>query len=424
MKMNKYLLLFAAFLLFFAACEEEKRFAISSDDTVPPGAPVYLDYKPLNGGARLFFTAPADEDLLSIDAVAVNGDKSYRFSVSYFTDSLDVYALPKEEDYTVQLFAVDRAGNKSNVVNVTVRPLESAYSKVAKTIVAKPGFDAIFVDWKNELGEAVNVFVDYTFEQNGVTRELMSVFASADTVDRKYINDLDLDASHPVSVKVRVSDLYSNFSETLDFGKLVVLKDVELQKFDSEKNPLWSMPQENVEPPFGGGVRQVNGSSFDGKTRAVIDGIIDRDGNLNYLMTDCDEYGYEWSVLIDLGAYYELSRIITHQRWHSSGADIERGNYYMGSNVGHYRMYRWDEESMSWETISEHKIPVPKGTLSDIQWMQLGRAGDMAYMFPDEPGYTKPTRWFRYQALHNFNDNYTDRNCNLLSEITLFAKQK
>jgi hypothetical protein len=422
--MNKYLLLFVAFLLFFASCEEEKRFAISSDDTDPPAPPVYVDYKPLNGGARLFFRPPADEDVLSIDAVAVNKGKSYRFSVSYFSDSLDVYALSTEEDYTVQLFAVDRAGNKSSMVPVTVRPLESAYSKVAKSLVAKAGFDAIFVDWKNELGVAVNVFVEYSFEQNGVKRDLLSVFVSSDTADRRYIADLDLDAAHPVSVKVRVGDQYENFSETLDFGKLVILKDVKIPKFDAEKNPLWSMPQEKMEPPFGGGARQVVGYYFDGKNPKVIDDLIDRDNNLNYLLTDPAQEEYEWNVIINLGDYYELSRIVTHQRWQSGADVVTRGGYYRESNVGHYRMYRWDEETMSWEVISEHKIPIPKEVSSDIQWMQVGRAGDEAYMYPDEPGYTKPTRWFRYQALHGFLENYTSIDYAALSEITLFAKQK
>jgi hypothetical protein len=420
MKAYKYLLfIFGAFLLFFVSCEEE-RFEITSGDSVPPGQPVVNGYKPLHGGARVFFTAPTDEDLLSIDAVVTTGGKPYTFSVSYYTDSIDVRGLAVIEDYTITMYAVDRAGNRSNATTVTVRPMEAAYIKVSKTVFVKPGFDAFFVDWTNELGEAVNIFVDYTFTQSGATRQLLSVFSSADTTNRVFISDLTLSETEPVSVKVRVSDMYENFSETLDFGNLTVLKDFEIPKFDAMKNPLWSMPLENTEPPFGGGVTQVMGNIFDGRTAKVIDGLIDRDENLNYLMTEADY----WNVLIDLGDYFELSRIITHQRHTSSGAVIERGGYYRDSNVGRYNMYRWDEETNQWEFLSEHKIAVPQTLLSDIQWMQLGRAGDMAYMYPDEPGYTKPTRWFRYEALSNFDANYTSKGQRCLSEITLFAKKK
>jgi hypothetical protein len=429
MKTYKYLLLFSAFLLFFVACEEEDRFEITSGDSVPPGQPVFNGFKPLNGGARIFFTAPADEDLLSIDAVVTNGDRTYTFSVSYFTDSIDVLGLAKAENYTIKLYAVDRAGNRSNPADAPVQPLEPAYLKVAKTVYVKPGFNAFYVDWKNELDETVNVFVDYTFTQNGVTRQLLSVFVSADSVNRKFVNDLDLEENSPVNVKVRVCDLYENFSETLDFGNLFVLKDVEIPKFDALQNPLWSMPLENEYPPFGGGVMQVDGILYDGTTAKVIDGLIDRDGNLNYMFVTtnapyADPAPCPWSLLIDLGDYYELSRIVTHQRWNSSGATIERGGYYRDVNVGSFNMYRWDEEKSEWEFISYNRIPVPQGTLSDIQWMQLGRAGDMSYMYPDEPGYTKPTRWFRYEALSNFNDNYTSPAARLLSEITLYAKKK
>jgi hypothetical protein len=428
MKTYKYLFLFGAFLLLFAACEED-RFEITSGDSVPPGLPVFNSYKPLHGGARIFFTAPADEDLLSIDAVVTNGDKSYTFSASYFADSLDVLGLARVENYTIKLYAVDRAGNRSSAVDVQVTPLEPAHLKVAKTLYVKPGFNAFYVDWKNELDEPVNVFVDYTFTQNGVTRQLLSVFVSTDSIKREFVNDLDLGETDPVNVKVRVCDMYENFSETLDFGNLFVLKDVEIPKFDALKNQLWSMPLENEEPPFGGGVPQVDGILYDGHTRKVIDGLIDRDGNLNYLFVTTnppyeDPAPCPWSILIDLGDYYELSRIVTHQRWSSSGAAIERGTYYQDANVGSFNMYRWDEEKQEWEFLSYNKIPVPQGTLSDIQWMQLGRAGDMAYMYPDEPGYTKPTRWFRYEALSNFADNYTNPGARLLSEITLYAKKK
>jgi hypothetical protein len=404
-------------LLGLVACKEE-RFEINSNDTVAPSHPEYLTYKPLNGGARLFYKTPADKDLLSIDAVYMKGDKSITFSASYFKDSLDVHGFADTVDYKIQLYAVDRAGNKSLPVDITVRPLESVISKVKKTLIARPGFGAIFVDWTNELAETVNIFVDYSFTQSGIDRELMSVFASSDTTNRVFINDLD--PTNPVKVKIRVSDLYDNMSEPVDFGSLSLLTDVEVPKFDDRKNPLWSMPIEKTYPPFGGGVKQVMGNTFDGITSKVIDGIIDYK-NLNYLFSDT---AAPWNVLIDLGDYYELSRILTHQRHSDTGADIERGSYYRAGNVGIYNFYRWDEPSLQWEFITQHKIPIPTGTLSALEWMRLGRAGDLAYMFPDNPGFTKPTRWVRYEAWMAFNENYTSTGAQCLSEITLFAKSK
>jgi hypothetical protein len=87
-------------------------------------------------------------------------------------------------------------------------------------------------------------------------------------------------------------------------------------------------------------------------------------------------------------------------------------------------MYRWDDETMTWDTISRHRIEMPQGTLSELEWNKLGRAGDMAYMYPDDPDYTKPARWFRYEALSGFEMGYASGNSGCLSEITLYCKQE
>jgi hypothetical protein len=91
--------------------------------------------------------------------------------------------------------------------------------------------------------------------------------------------------------------------------------------------------------------------------------------------------------------------------------------------VGVYAMYIWDDAEQRWDSIREHKILVP--ALTDMEIKQSGMAGDMAYFYPDDPQFTKPTRWFRYEALFGFNSNYTDSNsARCLSEITLYAKKK
>ena len=103
-----------------------------------------------------------------------------------------------------------------------------------------------------------------------------------------------------------------------------------------------------------------------------------------------------WNVIIDLGADYKLSRIVTHQR-HSGGINnVNRGQYYKYENVGVYEMYVWDEDASEWIYVTEHMIPVPEG-LSELEFVKKGEAGDQAYMYPDDPQFTKPTRYFRYK---------------------------
>src|SRR3546814_2315960 len=90
------------------------------------------------------------------------------------------------------------------------------------------------------------------------------------------------------------------------------------------------------------------------------------------------------NFIIDMGDYYELSRIVTVQR-HSGGlSNINRGQYYQSEKVGMYNMYAWDDDAQDWVFISQHQIPVPVG-LSELEFVQAGEAGDEAYMYPDDP---------------------------------------
>ncbi|MDR2382377.1 MAG: DUF4959 domain-containing protein [Prevotellaceae bacterium] len=426
MNIKKFLLISIIFLV--CSCSEEKRFDINSEDSVPPAAPVISRYEPSNGSVRIFYTPPSDNDVISVDAqyTRKSDGEVFHFSTSYFSNSIEVYGLADTVIYDLELYAVDRAGNQSPKITYQVKPLESAILKVKQSMVVKGGFDALFARWTNELTEPVNVFIDYSFTMDGTARSLTRVFTSQAMSNRYYITDLTLPPDSPIKTQFRISDNYGNYTDPVDVGNLYVLKDVEISKMDADRNPLWSLPEVNTVPlaEYGNTVSQVFGNVMDGNILRVIDGTIDQNENLNYLMA---ESPHPWSLMIDLNDYYELSRIVTHQRHTKSGGaeeSVKRGNYFTGDNIGRYRMYRWDDETSAWDTISVHTIPMPQGTLSQLDWNKLGRAGDMAYMYPDEPAYTKPTRWFRYEALGSFGMLYYPANGGSLSEITLYCKQK
>src|SRR5690606_9446498 len=133
----------------------------------------YLRYKPTYGGARIYFKRPTDEDLLSIDASYVNEQgKTMWFSTSFIADYIDVYGFATQHPTTVALYAVDRAGNESDKISVVVEPLEPAVEQVASTIYCVAGFSSFYVNWENGLKQSINVFVDYTVEdENGVQTE-------------------------------------------------------------------------------------------------------------------------------------------------------------------------------------------------------------------------------------------------------------
>src|SRR5690606_34679180 len=253
--------------------------------------------------------------------------------------------------------------HRSEPLIIQIEPLEPAYLRVAHTMEVKSGFNSFFLDWTNELKQNINVYVDFEFVDNGQPRALTSVFSSNLESDRRFINDLNLGADQKVKVKVRVEDIYGNTTETIHKGEIALLEEMEIT------TKTMTIPNANESI---GGVPMVFGDGLEGRARYLIDNIIARQDNLNFMHTNARgrtgrlaDGNMPWNYMIDLGDYYELSRIITVQR-HSGGlANINRGQYYKANNVGRYKMYYWDEDINDWQEISEHTIPVIEG-LSDL----------------------------------------------------------
>jgi hypothetical protein len=430
----KYILVLTALFAGLYACKEQERFEIGYDDSVPPSEPTFLDYQPLYGGARLFFEIPADRDLLSIDASYVNSlGNTVRFSVSYFNDSIDVYGFNDTLEHVVELYAVDRAGNKSATVPVKVTPLEPAISRVEKSLIVKGGFSAFYVDWRNELQQNINVYVDFSYTEKGQHKEQKLIYTSTDTVVRWFIRDLELTPQEPVSIKVRVEDMYGNITPYIDKGQIIMLEDEIIPK------DKWSILENDGISICDsmGGVPMAFLGAYEGHAGDVIDGVVDDGKNGNFIHTGSrgrtggvggtSTRNTPYNIMINLGDEYELSRIVTHQRYTHVG-DYEgniRLDYYRAENVGVYAMYIWDGVEQKWDSVSMHKIPMPVGKgLTEMDYKSAGAAGDMAFLYPEDPKFSKPTRWFRYEAHNGFGSNYTSTGCNCLSEITLYGRKK
>jgi hypothetical protein len=420
-KIKKYLYLYAVLALLFNACTEGERFKMSVDDSVPPSPPTNVRGKALNGAIRIYYTIPKDEDLMSIEAKC----ESNTFSVSFYSDSIDVPGLYELREYAIEVYAVDKAGNKSQAEILRFTPLESAITKISQTFEVLSGFGGFVIRWKNELQETVNIFAEYEFTQNGEKRELLTVFSSRDTAGYAIIENMVLPANEQVKVKVSAGDRFNHRTEAVDKGSVSLLYDEEIIHFDENGKNLWGYPTPKTEPPFGGGIVQAWGDEADGRTICFIDGIIDdtpEDWNYTYFgLAANPEHAPYWNFLIDLGDYYELSRVVLHAR--HNGAVGERGTYFT-NGPGIFATYRWDEELNEWEQIGIYKTLIPEGNLSELQWYRLGKAGHMHYLYPYDPKFTKPTRWFRFEARHDFGSNYTAEPYGLMSEIRLFSKPK
>jgi hypothetical protein len=426
----KYLLMGMLLFAGLCSCKEQERFEIGYDDSTPPGAPVYYGkYDKLYGGARIYFRIPDDEDLLSIDATFVNEQgKTVWFTVSYYQDTINIYGFSDTLEHVVDLYAVDRAGNKSTVEKVTVQGLEPAYQRIARSMIARSGFSSFFLEWENELEQNVNVYAEFIYEKYGNTNTLNLIYTSKVMKERWFIRDLEPDSTNntPITgkLRVRVEDYYGNITDYIDKGEITMLVDEKLPK------SLWTLPEAGSYP-LGGSEPMGYLSAGEGRASFVIDDIIDDGKNMNYGYTGhIGRTGLQnspnapWNIMIDLGDEYEISRLITHQRYTEGETTSIRGQYYRDRNVGTYKMYIWNDISETWDSIARHTIPYTEG-LPDITYRQMGLAGDMVYMYPDDPRFTPPTRWFRYEAMYAFGwTNLSEwANVDCISEITLYGRK-
>jgi hypothetical protein len=424
-----FLLLFALILGYMISCKESSRFETEENSTTPPGPPTNVTWIPINGGARFFYTLPKDNDLLSIDAEYTNpSGKTFNFTASYYIDSLDVIGLGSMAPQKISLYGVNRAGLRSNAVNIEITPLEPAVTRVAKTLVIKPGFSSFFVDWTNELKQLINVYVHFKYNERSTNRDIVSVFSSNMETDRKFISNLILNPDVPIEVSLRVEDYYGNSTEETSFGTIYLLEDnmldKSIMKFPAPNDSTVVLRNGSI---VNTGIPAMFGDAKEGRMAKILDGIIDRGEILNFFHTDSRGRNgnsgianpNDWNIILDLGGYYRLSRIVTHQR-HSS--IIERGHYYQNENCGEFRLWVFNETTLQWDSITTQRTPIPQG-ITELEIVRLGEAGDMAYFYPDDPQYTIPTRWFRYEMVNGFNDNYSTAhsNINCMSELTIYG---
>jgi hypothetical protein len=307
---------------------------------------------------------------------------------------VDITGFGSEGDHQVSLYAVDRAGNRSKSQLITVTSLEPAVSLVAQSVQVIPSFGSMIVKWEDLLEENIYVFVDFSYTQNGSRQEYTSVFASYQSETRT-IDSLKLFNGETIDVKVRIEDKYGNSTPAKDTA-FVLPADSELPKGN------WTLPAAGTAI---GGISQCIGTNI----RFAIDGLTEVDMINNYFITTAYN---PWNILIDLGGMYELSQIRTHQR-HSWTDTSVRGAYYRGENVLTYNMYIWDEETGTWEFLSRRAIVTPL-VKQESDYVTQGNAGDRAYLYPEEPRFSKPTRYFRLEAVSG----------KYISEITLFGRAK
>lgn len=236
-------------------CSDEVNPPIEKDKSAP--APVYNPIvENMSGAARITYSLPSDDDLLYVLARYTNKKgEIVDFISSYYTNSITVEGFGDTDEYTVELYAVDRSENKSKPVKVTIHPLTPPVTIAAQSLEIVPDFGGISFTFRNDSKTDLAIVV-CTPDQNGdmtVAETFYTARDSAKFAVRGYESELR-------RFGIFVRDKWENLSDTI-YEEVIPVYEIELDK--SKFSPVF-LPTDSEANNWGGRMDylwdgQVNG---------------------------------------------------------------------------------------------------------------------------------------------------------------------
>lgn len=315
----------------FSSCKEENRRHPLENDGIPPAPISEVQVENLPGAARIAYSLPADEDLLYVQAdYEIRPGVKQETKASFFDNALVVRGFGDTNPHEVQLYAVDRGGNKSDVVTATVHPLLPPVQAVYDSLDYYEDFGGISVSFVNgaQADIVVNVIVrDPSGEWVDYDRDYTSQASGLFTV-----RGLE---SRPTEFGVYVRDRWSNMSDTL-IKTLTPLFEQELDKalFKPLVLPTDAASTWPLADLWNNNTVQLSGFHSNGNE------------------------GFPESFTMDLGVKAKLSRFRTWQ--------VHDGREYSSGNIKQFELWgsnapasdgSWD----SWTLLGEFEIVKPSG---------------------------------------------------------------
>ncbi|WDF67556.1 DUF5000 domain-containing lipoprotein [Sphingobacterium oryzagri] len=306
-------LLLAIFLM--GSCAEEIK-EISEKSTTPPGVVTDVRVTNLPGAAKIEYRLPIDKDLLYVKAVyTLASGRKMEVKSSYYNNSLMVEGFADEKPYTIDVYAVNRSEVSSEVVHVTIEPLENPIWKTYRSLEAIAAFGGIRITAENEDQKDVTIMVMQDSLGEWVP-SVDNIYSSVKQINRT-IRGLD---TIPQTFAIVVRDKYLNFTDTL-VTKLTPLYETTLPK---SRYSAVTLPTD---------VEQEFGST---SLAAMWDGQAYHWPNVS--ITKTNVIVPQW-VTFDTGVLAKMSRVVI---WDYAEYTNSGRMYYYGGNMRDFEIWGSD----------------------------------------------------------------------------------
>jgi hypothetical protein len=388
------LIFFVAGIFLMQACTEEP-VGQQPMDSVAPGEVTNVTVKNTAGGAIVYYTLPADEDILYVKAVyALSDGKERETRASIYMDSIEIAGFGDTQSRQIQLIAVDRSRNESKPVPTTVQPLTPEVVSIGETLRLEEDFGGIHAYWDNPTRASISVAV-LTKDKNGDYVPL-EIFYSSMVKGDAAVRGLD---TIPIEVITYVQDRWSNKSEIKNYTLTPIFETL----FDREKHRRIRLDNDTPEFP-GYGVDKI----FDGN----------KGGDPCYSSPEGSGTWPHW-LSFDLGITGKISRVRIYQRM--GGTSYV---FYVG-NIREFEIWGcldppaqsgdWSNWSLLANCVSIKPSGLPQGTNTDED---IARARDGEdFIIPIE---SSPVRYLRILCKRTWADGTNFQ----LGEVEVFGDNR
>lgn len=389
----KHLLFFLIIAAVMASCDEKKLEPITPS-LGQPGIPTDVKTEAIAGGVIITYRIPDAEDILGVKAVYSLADGKERETLSsFYTNQIRIEGYDDEKEHKVTLYAVNRAMVQSEPVEVTFVPMESAISKVAKSLTIERDFGGALYSWKNE--DRASMTIEMLTTDSLGAMVAMNIMTTASKEGSYALRGYD---TKPRWFAALVRDNFSNVSDTIyplnREGNRLQLEPMYEQKLD--KSDITFLPLSN----------DVEFNAFGGNNQYMIDDDLNSFGH-------SDNGTLPASVTMDLGMYCKLSRVVINQR---------NNDFYGWGNPKTFEVYTTDGvpdnsgDWSQWNKILDCEVikpsGQPSGTLTDEDREAAEEGHDFSFSLNQEP-----VRYVRFR----FTEVWTSSTFCHVAEITFYG---
>jgi hypothetical protein len=392
----KYIAICGLLAVVAGGCDTDQLSSIETDKSAP-GPIKNVEAEPLAGAARLTYSLPSDPDLLYVQAIYKNkAGRAMEFKSSYYTNTLVVDGFPDTEAHTVDLYAVDRSGNRSTPVTIQVTPKTPPVLTTFHTLVVAPDFGGATISFINATKADLAIIVT-TPDSTGNMAVTRTFYTARDTASFSVRGFESVSRQFGVFVR----DRWGNESDVL-LQELIPIYEIQL---DKTKFREISLPGDAACTSWGGAMPYV----WDGRVTGDVSGFGLHTGNAST--------GMPKIITFDLGVEAQLSRFTLQtvqddRHWYN---DVSPKRYEVWGALN----YNPDGSLDGWtKLLSITNIKpsgLPIGLFTDDD-RTVGRIGDEADVPTDMPR----VRYIRIRCLENWSGNTNM----VFSEVTFWGSDK